>query len=131
MTLGRTRWVVPGVRVPMGSHGPEPEMSSRDQLALLNTGTREAQVELMAYGEDEQVGPFHCEVGARRLRLIGLGDLIDPRALLLDTPYAVVVDSDVPIVVQFTRYDTRQAALATAGGLAFHERGDTFSETGE
>jgi hypothetical protein len=33
-------------------------------------------------------------------------DLIDPEALPLDTPYAAVIEANVPIVVQFGRLDS-------------------------
>lgn len=117
---GRAVWAVPGAHIPLGSTGPEPQMTSRDQLALLNPGVRDAAVELTVHSaEEEPLGPFRCTVPAERLRVVRLNDLIDPCALLLDTPYAVTITTDVPVVVQFTRCDTRDPNLAITGGLAF------------
>jgi hypothetical protein len=45
---------------------------------------------------------------SRRLRSIRIDDLIFPEAVRLDEPYGLLIESDVPIVVQFTRQDTRQ-----------------------
>ena len=40
-------------------------------------------------------------------------------AMPLDTPYAALLIADHPVVVQFTRHDTSQAANAIATTLAF------------
>jgi hypothetical protein len=68
--------------------------------------------------DGEPLGPYRSVVAARRARVVRFNDLIDPQALLLATDYAAVIESDVPIVVQFTRQDTRQAANAISGGMA-------------
>ena len=59
----------------------------------------------MAHGE---VGSFRIGIAPRRLRNIRINDLIFPEAVRLDEPYGLLIESDVPIVVQFTRQDTRQ-----------------------
>jgi hypothetical protein len=117
--LGRLRWAVPGVHIPVRSTGLEPEFTSRDQLAVLNTNDRPAEVTLRVFQTDgEPLGPYRFQVAARRVRVVRFNDLIDPQALLLGTDYAALIDSDVPVVVQFTRQDTRQAANAICGAIA-------------
>ncbi|MBA3619974.1 MAG: sensory rhodopsin transducer, partial [Acidothermales bacterium] len=46
-------------------------------------------------------------------------DLQDPAPVPLDTDYASVIDSDVPIVVQHTRLDSRQAENALLSTVAY------------
>jgi hypothetical protein len=46
-------------------------------------------------------------------------DLIDPEALPLGVDYGIVIACDVPIVVQLSRVDTSQTALALMGVMAF------------
>lgn len=113
--LGHTTWVFPGGDIPAESTGREPEFTSRDTLCVLNTGRAPAGLEITAYfaGADP-VGPFLIEVGGQRVRHVPVNNLIDPQALPLGEPYGLVVRSDVAIVAQLSRTDTRRGALAIA-----------------
>lgn len=118
--LGRRRWAIPGGHIPFPSTGYEPTFTSRDVLRLLNAGNEAAEVEItILYENRSPVGPYCLEVPARRLRRIRFNDLIDPQALPLDTPYAALVEANVPIVVQFTRMDTADARHALLGTMGF------------
>jgi hypothetical protein len=48
-------------------------------------------------------------------------DLTDPEPVPLATDYASLVESDVPIVVQHTRLDSRQAENALLSTVAWGE----------
>jgi hypothetical protein len=50
---------------------------------------------------------------------VRFNDLTDPEPIPVDTDYASVIQSDVPIVVQQTRPDSRQAAEALLSTIAF------------
>lgn len=118
--VGRTVWAIPGGHIPLRTTGPEPEETSSDTVCLLNAGDRDAKVEITVYYEDrEPVGPYRLAVPARRTRQIRFNDLIDPEPLPLDTDFAGVIVSDVPIVVLFARKDTSRAENAIATTLAF------------
>jgi hypothetical protein len=118
--IGHKRWVIPGGHIPGASTGHEPEFTSYDQLSILNTTGEEASLEIEVYYSDrDPVGPYPLKVAGRRVRQVRLNDLIDPLAIPLDTDYAAVIESDVPIVVLFSRQDTRQTANAIAFTLAF------------
>ena len=118
--IGSRLWVVAGGRIPFGSTGTEPEFTSRDELAILNASPRDGQLRITIYFSDrEPVGPYLVRVAAQRVRRVRFNDLIDPQAMPLGVDYAVVIESNVPIVVQFTRHDTSQAAHAIATTLAF------------
>jgi hypothetical protein len=117
---GHRRWAIAGGHIPLESHGPEPEFTSFERICLLNAGDEKAEVELaIHYSDAEPVGPYRLCVGARRVRHVRFNDLIDPLAMPLDVDYSVVVTSDVPIVVQFSRQDTHSAVSATTGTLAW------------
>jgi hypothetical protein len=117
---GRTSWAIPGGHIPLRSTGHEPEYTSRDTLCILNTAEQEAEIELTIYYSDrDPVGPYPLRVAGRRVRHVRFNDLIDPLAMPLDTDYACVVESNVPVVVQFIRMDTSQAANALASHIAF------------
>jgi hypothetical protein len=44
---------------------------------------------------------------------------MDPEPVPRDTDYASVIESDVPIVVQHTRLDSHQSALALMSAIAY------------
>lgn len=118
--IGRMLWVVPGGHIPLKSHGREPECTSHDQLCLLNTGEQDAGVKLtIFYSDSDPKGPYLLTAPAGRTRHVRFNDLIDPEAIPLDTDFAALVESNLPIVVQFSRLDTRQSALAICSTIAF------------
>jgi hypothetical protein len=119
-TIGEKIWAIPGGHVPLRSSGEEPRNTSRDELCVLNAGHSDTQLQVTVYFADhEPVGPYQLLVPAQRVRHVRFNDLIDPQALPLDTPYAALVVADHPVVVQFSRTDTSQAANAIATTLAF------------
>jgi hypothetical protein len=118
--IGRRTWALAGGHIPLTSTGEEPRDTSRDELCVLNTNAQEAHVEATIYYEDQDpVGPYRLTIPARRVRHVRCNDLIDPQAMPLDTPYAVVILADLPVVVQFNRRDTSLTANAIATTLAF------------
>lgn len=112
---GHRAWAVPGGRIPRASTGEEPEYTSYDLLSILNTGERDARLELtFFYAHLEPQGPYVVTVSAQRSRHVRVNDLIDPYAVPLGEEYSLLVESDRPVVVQFTRQDTSRAhALMT------------------
>lgn len=58
---------------------------------------------------------------ARRTRHVRFNDLKDPEPVPLGTGYASVIESDVPIVVQHTRLDSRQAENALLTTIAYSD----------
>jgi hypothetical protein len=120
--IGRTRWAIAEGYIPGFSHGPEPQMTSHETACLLNAGDADAHVTIRVYFRDrEPVGPYRITVPARRTRHVRFNDLTDPEPVPKDTDYASVIESDVPIVVQHTRLDSRQAENALITTIAFAE----------
>ena len=118
-SLGHRRWAIAEGWIPQGSTGPEPEMLSHETVCLLNTGDRDARVAITLYFSDrEPVGPYRVTVPARRTRHVRLNDLTDPEPVPLGTDYASVIESDVPVVAQHTRLDSRQAENALMTTIA-------------
>jgi hypothetical protein len=119
-TTGRRRWAIAEGYLPAWSNGPEPQLASHETCCILNAGETEAHVSITVYFEDrEPVGPYRVTVPARRTRHLRFNDLADPEPIPTDTPYASVIESDVPIVVQHTRLDSRQAENALMTTIAF------------
>jgi hypothetical protein len=117
---GRRTWALAGGWMPPGSTGDEPEFTSRDQIALLNVTARDAQVRMFCHFADrDPVGPFCVTVPARRVRKVRFNDLVDPTTIPLATSFACIITADRPIVAQWARLDSRQAACAIVGTIAW------------
>ncbi len=118
--LGRTQWVIAEGWIPEHSHGPEPEMLSHETACMVNTGDHDAHVRITIFFDDrEPVGPYRVTVPARRTVHQRFNDLDDPAPIPRATNYASLIESDVPIVVQHTRLDSRQAENALLTTIAF------------
>lgn len=118
--IGRTRWVIAEGWIPPESTGPAPEMTSHETACILNTGDTAAAVLITLFFADrEPVGPYRLTVGARRTRHQRFNELDDPEAVPLGTEYSAVIESDVPVVVQHTRLDSRQAENALLTTIAY------------
>jgi hypothetical protein len=95
-------------------------MESHETLCILNAGDRDAQVKITVYFVDRSpAGPYHFIVPARRTRHLRFNDFRKPERIPRGTDFSSLVESSVPVVVQHTRLDTRQPALALLSTLAF------------
>ena len=118
--IGRRRWVIAEGYIPSKSHGPEPQMTSHETICILNSSDLDAVVQVtIFYTDREPVGPYVIHVPARRTRHVRFNDLTDPAPIPLDTDFASLIDSNVRIVVQHTRLDSRQAENALFSTMAF------------
>ncbi|MBV8531839.1 MAG: sensory rhodopsin transducer [Candidatus Eremiobacteraeota bacterium] len=118
--IGATTWVIAEGYIPAWGNGPEPEFTSHETACILNTSDRDAHVEITLYFPDkEPVGPYLLTVPARRTRHQRFNDLRDPVPVPRGADYASVIVSDVPIVVQHTRLDSRQAQNALLTTVAY------------
>lgn len=118
--IGRKKWAIAEGYIPETSTGPEPEMLSHETVCLLNTAEADAHVEITVYfSERGPVGPYKIVVPAKQTRHVRFNDLNTPESIPRGTDYASVVESDVPIVVQHTRLDSRQPANALLSTIAY------------
>jgi len=118
--IGARTWVIAEGYIPSESHGPEPQMTSHETVCLLNASDREANVEItIYYSEREPIGPYKITVPARRTRHVRFNDLRDPEAIPRDTDFSSVIRSDVPVVAQHTRLDSRQSENALLSTIAY------------
>jgi len=118
--VGRTCWVIAEGYIPGSSSMDTRAMESHETACILNAGDRDAQVTITLYFADrDPVGPYRLVVLARRTRHVRFNDLSDPERVPRDTDYSSVIESDVPVVVQHTRLDSRHEALALLSTMAF------------
>ena len=118
--IGHRRWAIAEGYVPGWSNGPEPEFTSHETACLLNASDEDAYVKITVFFSDrEPAGPYRMTVAPRRTRHVRFNELEDPQPIPKDTDYASVIESDVPIVVQHTRLDSRQAENALLSTIAY------------
>jgi hypothetical protein len=120
--IGRRRWAIAEGYIPSQSAFNDRALISHETACILNASDRDAQVAItIFFGDREPVGPYRVTVGARRTLHLRFNDLADPQSVPLDTDYASVFESDVPIIVQHTRLDSRRAELALLSTMAYSE----------
>lgn len=118
--IGHKRWAIAEGYIPAYSHGPEPQFTSHETVCILNAGDEDAHIEVTVfYSDKEPVGPYKITVPARRTQHIRFNNLTHPEPIPHDTDFASVIESDVPIVVQHTRLDSRQAENALLSTIAY------------
>ncbi|MBW3671851.1 MAG: sensory rhodopsin transducer [Acidobacteria bacterium] len=118
--LGRKRWVIAEGYIPSESTGEGPAMTSHETACILNTSDQEANVTITIFFADrDPVGPYRVKIPPRRTVHQRFNDLDDPEKVPRDTDYASVIESDIPVVVQHTRLDSRQAELALISTMAY------------
>jgi len=118
--IGRRIWAIAEGYIPPSSSSDTRELTSHETVCILNAGKTPAHVEIMIYFADRApVGPYKVEVPAERTRHVRFNDLKDPAPVPVNTDFSSVITSDVPVVAQHTRLDSRQAALALLSTMAF------------
>ncbi|WP_283134639.1 sensory rhodopsin transducer [Rhizohabitans arisaemae] len=110
--VARTRWSVPDAMIPAESTGG---LTSHESVCVLNPGDADASLVFTAYyadAEPEVSDPVRLP--ARRSAHLRTDDPGAIGGLTIPTgvPYALVVEADRPIDVQYSRLDTTQAAYA-------------------
>jgi len=118
--IGATCWAIAEGYLPPPIPGASRDLQSHETACILNTGMQDAHVTIRLFFTDRApVGPYRVTVAAQRTVHLRFNDLSDPEPIPIDTPYASVIEADVPIVVQHTRLDSRQANLALLTTVAY------------
>jgi len=117
--IGHRIWAIAEGYIPPASSGSSRELTSHETVCILNAGEKPAHVEITVYFTDRApVGPYRFTIEAMRTRHLRFNEFADPQPVPTNTDFSSVIKSDVPIVVQHTRLDSRQAALALLSTMA-------------
>jgi hypothetical protein len=120
--IGRRRWAIAEGYIPSQSSFSDCALISHETACILNAGDRDAHVNITIFFADrEPVGPYRVTVAARRTLHLRFNDLKDPEPVPRDTDYSSVFESDVPIIVQHTRLDSRHAEVSLLSTTAYAE----------
>ena len=116
--IGKKCWIVPDGYIPQLTENDSSNQNgyvSHECACILNTGPKDAQIELTIYFEDsEPIVIDSLIVAAQRCRHLRMDELKqgDKSVIERGAPYGLVVTSSEPIVVQMSRLDTTQSNMA-------------------
>lgn len=117
--IGRRVWIIPDGYIPERSSG---HFVSHEAVCVVNLGDEDAHLSITVYFEDrEPMTGFTATCGARRTNHVRL-DVIatqESEKIPVGVPYALKVESDQPVVVQYSRMDTTQAEMALMTTIAY------------
>ncbi len=121
--IGQKIWAIPEGYIPGTSVSDDHALVSHETACILNAGSEDADIAITLFFEDsEPVGPYRVHVPARRTLHLRFNDLTDPAPVPRDTAYASLIESNVPIVVQHTRLDSRDPNIALLSTVAFPQK---------
>lgn len=112
-------WLIPDCYLNSVSKNPS---VSHEAICVINTSDEDAEIKLTLFFEDRPaMDGFVSHCGAKRTHHIRMDKLCDKEGRLIprDTPYAALVESSVPIVVQYSRLDTSAAEMALMTTIAY------------
>lgn len=107
------KWYIPDAFYPSVCSGKT--YVSHEAVCFLNETEQDAKVSLTLYFEDrDKMTGFSAVVPAERTVHLRLDKIVseDGQIIPKDTPYAIVIESETNLKVQYTRVDTTQAELA-------------------
>ncbi len=119
--IGRKRWAIAEGYIPSESAFSDRALISHETACILNAGDRDAHVTITLFFVAREPIAYRVTVPARRTLHLRFNDLADPQPVPRDTDYSSVFDSDVPIVVQHTRMDSRRAEISLLSTTAYAE----------
>jgi hypothetical protein len=109
--LGKTQWVYPDLELPPPGDFP---IKGHESLIVLNMNSADAHISITLYFTNkEPIDLPSINIPAQRVRCLRLDNENDigiqiPR----ETQYALRLKSDIPVVAQYGRLDTRQQNMA-------------------
>lgn len=119
-SIGSTRWVIAEGYIPSRGIKGDRALESHETFCILNTGPENARISITLYFADRApVGPYRVDVPAERTLHLRTNDLEDPEPVPRDTDYATVLESNVPVVVQHSRLDSRPETFALLSTVAY------------
>lgn len=121
-SVGKKVWVIAEGYIPPTSSSEKPQFVSHETACIVNPGTSDAHLAITLFFSDrEPVGPYRLTVPACRTQHVRFNDLKEPTPVPRGTEYSSVIESDVPVIVQHTRLDSRRAELAIMTTVAYGE----------
>ncbi|MFN2744282.1 MULTISPECIES: sensory rhodopsin transducer [Bacillus] len=115
---GERHWIIPDGFIPPQSSG---SLTSHESICVLNCHEEDAELHITVYFEDRPPLEGMVEtVGGRRTKHIRTSSLETSGARIPENvPYAIEIESNLPVIVQYSRMDTTQPELALMSTMAY------------
>ena len=116
MGYGKKVWVFPDAELPPEGVNVIP---GHESVIITNTGKEDAHVKItLIYTDRDPVRDIEVVVGAERVRCLRTNEEKDfgSHIPVVGDQYAILLESDVPVVAQYGRAETREVAFYTTPG---------------
>lgn len=116
MGYGEKVWVFPDAELPPEGVNLIP---GHESIIVTNTGDEDAHIQItLFYTDREPVTDIHVTVQARRVRCLRTNEEKDfgKHTAEIGEQYAIMLESDVPVVAQYGRAEPRAVAFYTTPG---------------
>ncbi|GIP16284.1 hypothetical protein J40TS1_19260 [Paenibacillus montaniterrae] len=119
--IGETNWVIPDGYIPPESSG---SLLSHESICVLNCSAEDATLTISIYFEDrDPLSNITYVVPGQRTKHIRTSSLErDGEHIPTGVPYAIYIESDIPVVVQYSRLDSTQAENALMSTMGYPVR---------
>ena len=115
MAYGKKVWIFPDGELPPRG---ENEIPGHESIIITNVSEKAAQIKItLLYTEKDPVS-FYAEVAAMRVRCLRSNEEKDfgPYTAVEGEQYAIMLESDVPVVAQYGRAEPRTVNFYTTPG---------------
>lgn len=119
MILGKTQWAIADGFMSDTKNG---NFVSHEAVCVLNVSGKDANINITVYFEDsEPIGGFRAVCKNNRTNHIRLDKIKnkDGNPIPHEKPYALIIESDVPVIVQHSRMDVSQPEMTLMTTMAF------------
>lgn len=116
MGYGKKVWIFPDAELPPVGENVIP---GHESIIITNTGDKDAHVNItLFYVDKEPVKDICITVGAERVRCLRTNEEKDfgKYTAKFEEQYAIMLESDEPIVAQYGRAEPRKVAFYTTSG---------------
>ena len=115
MHYGKKVWIFPDAELPPVGDNVIP---GHESIIITNTGDRDAAIRITLFYTDREPVNFMTSVQARRVRCLRTNDKKDfgEFTAAFEEQYAIMLESDVPVVAQYGRAEPRKVAFYTTPG---------------
>lgn len=118
MGYGKRVWIFPDAELPPEGVNSIP---GHESIIITNTGDQDANVKItLIYTDKDPVNDLQVVVKAQRVRCLRTNEEKDfgNHTAVMGEQYAIMLESDIPIVAQYGRAETREVAFYTTPGYA-------------
>ena len=115
MTYGKKVWIFPDAELPPVGDNLIP---GHESIIITNTGDEAANIKITLLYTDKEPVSFPVTVAPRRVRCLRTNQETDfgPYTAKFEEQYAIMLESDVPVVAQYGRAEPRKVAFYTTPG---------------